>query len=269
MSCLWNSGSRLTLLSALALGCSPGEPIEPSLVGPLDIFLGDTTPTLTLAPGQLSREHHLTYPDNVEVAVFVQALDSAVRLRIFVDGIDMGVSDGLYAAEPRLLANRTERFPIAAGKTLNVFLSRQGTLATTPLRYRLFVYPVNRDPEHGAGTVVLDQVRSEEDLETSADIDEYALEGQQGKDLVGYLSNLGVGAAGSFSLGFYAAGNVNSLGGVSAPDVGVLLEDNATAPFTVPAGPHVVGVQGTSNLPSSYTFVIRQALPPSPAGVVW
>ncbi len=95
------------------------------------------------------------------------------------------VSGGIYSAEPRLLANRTERFPIAAGKTLGVFLSRQGTEATLPLRYRLFVYPVNRDPEHGPGTVTLGQVRDDEDLETSADIDEYALVGQRGRTSLG------------------------------------------------------------------------------------
>ncbi len=271
MSCLWYSRSRFTVLAALALGCSPGEPIEPPPVGPLDLFLGDTTPTLTLAAGQLSRAHHLTVSGNTEVAVYVQALDSAVHMRIFVDGIDLGVSDGLFPVDSRLLANRSERFSIAAGKTLNVFLSRRGTVAPSAQRYRLFVYPVNRDPEHGSPLLILGQVRSE-DLETSADIDEYPLVGQEGKDLVAYLSNVGPGAAGVFSLGFFAENDENALGGVYAPDVGVPLENNASALFTVPAGPHVVRVLGTANLPTSYSFVVRDgtvAPVASTAGAAW
>ena len=56
------------------------------------------------------------------------------------------------------------------------------------------------------------------------------------------------------------------------PLVTLLLEDNGTAPFTVPAGPHLVRVQGTSNLPSSYTFVVRLGSiepEPLPAGIAW
>jgi hypothetical protein len=144
------------------------------------------------------------------------------------------------------------------GKTLNVIVSREGNETASSLRYRLFVYPVNRDPEHGPSGIVLEQVRSEEDLETSADIDEFALAAQGGKDIVAYLSNAGPAGAGSFSLGFFARNSEQELGGVAAPAVGVPLEETGTALFTVPAAPHVLRVQGTSNLPSAYTFVVRQ-----------
>jgi hypothetical protein len=267
----WKLRSRIALLAAFALGCSPGEPIEPPPVGPLDIFLGDTTPTLTLDSGQLSRAHYLTLGTATEVAVFVQALDSAVRLRIFVDGIDYNVTAGPYAVGPVLLANRTDRFFMTAGQTLNVFVSRRGTQAAVPMRYRLFVYPVNRDPEHVSGTLALEEVREGEDLETSADIDEYAFAGQQGKDLIAYLSNLGPADAGSFHLQFFEQAGGQELGGVSAPGVGVPLDQAGSALFTVPEGPHGVRVEGIVNLPSSYTFVVRlaNAGPVARAGVQW
>ena len=273
MTCLWNSRSRLTLLAALALGCSPGEPLDvPTTVGPVDIFLGDSTPTLELPPAQVSRSHHLTLSAGSEIAIFVQGLDGALHLQTLVDGIDLGVSADHYAEDPVLLANRTDRFSIAAGKTVNVVVTRVGPETASSLRYRLFVYPVNRDPEHGPPGITLEQVRSEEDLETSADIDEYTLAGHEGKDIVAYLSNVGPGGSGSFSLGFFAENSEQELAGVGAPAVGVPLEDTGTALFTVPAGAHVVRVQGTSNLPSSYTFVIRQGNPAPetpPGGIAW
>lgn len=270
MSCLWNSRSRLTLVAALALGCSPGEPYDvPSTVGPIDIFLGDTTPTLELPAGQVSRSHHLTLAAGAEVALFVHGVDGPLRVQNLVDGTDLGVSAALYPAAAMLLANRTERFVLAAGKTLNVVVSREGGETTSSLRYRLFVYPVNRDPEHGPPAIVLEQVRSEEDLETSADIDEYALAGHDGKDVVAFLSNLGPGVEGSFSLGFFAENSEQELGGVVAPGVGVPLEETGTALFKVPAGPHIMRVQGISNLPSSYTFAVHQEPVASPAGFAW
>ena len=243
MSWLWNSRSRLTVLAALALGCSPGEPYDiPTTVGPIDIFVGDTTPTLELPPGQLSRSHHLTLSANSEIAIFVQGLDGPVRVQALVDGTDLGVSTRVHPASAILLASRTERFSLAAGKTLKVVVSREGPETASSLNYRLFAYAVNRDPEHGSPAIVLEQVRSEEDLETSADIDEYALGGQAGKDIVAYLSNVGPGGAGSFTLGFYAENSEQILGGLDAPGVGVPLEETATELFTVPAAPHVLRV---------------------------
>lgn len=270
MSCLRNSRSRLTLLAAFALGCSPGEPLDvPTAIGPVDISVGDTTPTLELPPGQLSRSHHLTLSAGSEIAIFVQGVDGPLTLQTLVDGVDLGVSASLYPEASMLLANRTERFTLAAGKTLNVVVSRVGGATTSSLRYRLFAYPVNRDPEHGTPGIILEQVRSEEDLETSADIDEFALAGHEGKDVVAYLSNVGPGGAGSFTLGFYAENSEEILGGLDAPGVGVPLEESATDLFTVPAGPHVMRVQGTSNLPSAYTFVIRRQPEIAPATSAW
>lgn len=260
MSCLSKSRSRLTLVAALALGCSPGEPLDvPATVGPIDIFVGDTTPALELPAGQVSRSHHLTLAAASELAIFVQGLDGPVRVQALVDGTDLGVSAGVYPASAILLASRTERFSVAAGKTLKVVVSREGPETAGSLSYRLFAYPVNRDPEHGTPAIVLEQVRGEEDLETSADIDEYTLAGHEGKDVVAYLSNVGPGGAGSFTLGFYAENSEQILGGLDAPGVGVPLEETATELFTVPAGPHVLRVVGTSNLPSAYTFAVRQA----------
>ena len=256
---LWNSRSLLLLLAGTASACHPGEPYDvPTTVGPIDIALGDSTTTLELPPGQVSRSHHLTLSASSEVAIFVQGVNGPLRLQALVQGVDLGVSADFYAEGPRLLANRTDRFSIAAGKTVNVVVSREGPETDSSLRYRLFVYPVNRDPEHGPLGIILDQVRSGEDLETSADIDEFTLTGQEGKGLVAYLSNVGPGAPGSFSLGFFAENSEQKLGGVDAPEMGVPLEETGTALFTVPAGPHLVRVQGTSNLPTSYTFVIRQ-----------
>ncbi len=270
MPCLWNSRSRLTLVAALALGCSPGEPIDtPVTIGPVDIFVGDTTPALELPAGQVSRSHHLTLSAGSEIAIFVQGVDGSLHLQPLAEGIDVGGSARLYPQASRLLANRSDRFFLPAGKTLNVVVSRSGSETNSSLRYRLFVYPVNRDPEHGPPGIVLEQVRSEEDLETSADIDEYALAGHDGKDVVAFLSNLGPGVEGSFSLGFFAENSEQELGGVGAPAVGVPLEETGTAPFKVPAGPHVMRVQGTSNLPSSYTFVVHQEPEASPAGFAW
>jgi len=261
------------VLAALALGCSPGEPYDvPTTVGPIDIFVGDTTPTLELPPGQLSRSHHLTLSANSEIAIFVQGLDGPVRVQALVDGTDLGVSTRVHPASAILLASRTERFSLAAGKTLKVVVSREGPETASSLNYRLFAYPVNRDPEHGLPAIVLEQVRSEEDLDTSADIDEYALGGQAGKDIVASLSNIGPGGAGSFTFGFYAEDSEQLLGGLDAPEVGVPLEQAATVLFTVPTEPHVLRIQGTSNLPSAYTFVVRHgAVEPAPstAGVTW
>jgi hypothetical protein len=81
-----------------------------------------------------------------------------------------------------------------------------------------------------------------------------------------------VGPIDIFSLGFFAENSEEKLGGVDAPEMSVPLEETGTALFTVPAGPHLVRVQGISNLPSSYTFVIRQGnvgpLAPS-GGAAW
>ena len=266
MACSWQSRSHLTLVAVLALGCSPGEPLDvPTTIGPVDIFVGDTTPMLELPAGQVSRSHHLTLATGAEIAVFVQGMDGPVRLQALVEGADLGVSAAVYQPSTAILANRTDRFTLAAGRTLNVVVSRGGAETAASLRYRLFVYPVNRDPEHGPAAIVLEQVRTEEDLETSADIDEFALAGQSGKDVAAYLSNVGPGGAGSFTLGFYAENSEELLGGLDAPGVGVPLEESATDLFTVPAGAHVMRVQGISNLPSAYTFVVRQQpeLPPS------
>lgn len=273
MSGSWTSRSLLMLLAGIASACHPGEPYDlPTTVGPIDIFVSDTTPTLELPPGQLSRSHHLTLTTSSKIAIFVQGVDGPLRLQTLVEGTDLGVSADLYTENSALLANRTDRFLMPAGKTLNVIVSREGPGTGSSLRYRLFVYPVNRAPEHGTPGIVLEQVRSEEDLETSADIDEYTLAGQAGKGLVAYLSNVGPGAIGSFSLGFFAENSEEKLGGVDAPEMGVPLEETGTALFTVPAGPHLVRVEGISNLPSSYTFVIRQGnvAPQAPSGgVAW
>lgn len=267
MSCSWYSGSLLVLLAGTASACHPGEPYDlPTTVGPIDLFLGDTTPTLELPPGQLSRSHHLTLATSSEIAIFVQGLDGSLRLRAMIQGVDLGVSGAPYQESPVLLANRTDRFTIAAGKTLNVVVMREGPETGSSLRYRLFAYPVNRAPEHGTPAIVLGQVRSGEDLETSADIDEFPLVGHEGKSLAAYLSNAGLGAAGSFSLGFFDETSAQEIRGVSAPEMGVPLEDNGTGFFTVAADPLVLRVQGTSNLPSTYTFVVRQDVP---GGVAW
>ena len=266
MSCLWNWGSRLTLVAVLALGCSPGEPLDaPTTIGPVDIFVGDTTPTLELPAGQVSRSHHLTLATGSEIALFVQGVDGPLQLQTLVNGIDLGVSAALYPEAAALLANRTERFTLAAGTTLNVVVSRVGGETASILHYRLFAYPVNRAPEIGSAGIVLEQVRSEEDLETSADIDEFALTGLGGKDVVAYLSNVGPGGAGSFTLGFYAENSEQLLGGLLAPGVGVPLEESATDLFTVPVGAHVMRVVGASDLPSAYTFVVRQQPEIAPA----
>ncbi len=214
----------------------------------------------------MSRSHHLTLSTSAEIAIFVQGVDGPLHLRTLVEGIDLGLSPALYAESPVLLANRTDRFVVATGKTVNVVVSREGPGTDASLRYRLFVYPVNRAPEHGAPAIILEQVRSGEDLETSADIDEYPLVGHEGKHLAAYLSNAGLGAAGSFSLGFFDRGSVQEIRGVSAPEMGVPLEENGTGLFTVAADPLVLRVQGISNLPSSYTFVVRQAVA---GGVTW
>ena len=261
MSCSWYSRSLLILLAGTASACHPGEPYDlPTTVGPIDLFLGDTTPTLELPAGQLSRSHHLTLSAAAEIAVFVQGVDGPLHLRTLVEGIDLGLSPALYAESPVLLANRTERFLVASGKTVNIVVSREGPGTDYSLRYRLFVYPVNRAPEHVSPAITLEQVRSGEDLETSADIDEYPLVGHEGKNLAAYLSNAGPSVAGSFSLGFFDEGSLQEIRGVSAPEMGVPLEENGSGLFTVAADPLVLRVQGISNLPSSYTFVVRQAV---------
>ena len=264
MTCLWNSRSLIALLAALVMGCSAGEPIEPPIDtggGATDLFIGDSTRTLRLASGQLSREHYLTLSARSEIAIFIQPLDEALRFQMLVDGIDLGVNYSLNYVTPELLASRTDRFSLPAGKTLTVVVNREGSDRTSSPRYRLFAYRVNRAPEHGSGTVILGQVKGDEDIETSADIDEYALAGQVGNDLVGYLANDGPGRGGFF-LGFFDKNdnnNSNPRGGVAAPFVGEPLDDSGSDMFTASPGSFVVRVVGGEyNLPSRYRFVIRQ-----------
>jgi hypothetical protein len=69
---------------------------------------------------------------------------------------------------------------------------------------------VNRAPEHRSATVV---VRSGEDIETSADIDEYTLVGQVGNDVVGYLANDGPAPGGFLwdsSLSLFERGGIGA-----------------------------------------------------------
>jgi len=263
MSCFRNVRSAsLALLGVLIAGCGSGEPIAPpdNPGGPLNLVLGDTTPMLTLDSGQSSRVHHLTASVRTEVAIFVQAVDAPLRMEVQRDdGLDLGVTFSGYAPDTVLLTNRSDRFSLPAGSDYKVVISRGAPEATSPLRYRLFAYRVNRAPEHGPGTIVLSQVRSEEDLETSADIDEYALVGQEGKDLVGYLAEGDPGRRSGASIGFYPKNSEQPLSAVGIQEVGIPLEDNGTGLTTIPIGPHVVRAVGDYyTLPSRYTFVIRQ-----------
>jgi catechol 2,3-dioxygenase-like lactoylglutathione lyase family enzyme len=252
----WNSRSgALALFGILIAGCR-GEPVAPPDIpgGPFDLVLGDSTRVLTLDSGQMSREYHLTVSARTEVAVFVQAIEGFLQLQVIHDGVDEGAL-GVYNGRD-LLGSRTDRYLV---KDLSLVVSRYEPDSTSSVRYRLLVYPVNRAPEHGAGTVTLGQVRRDEDLETSADIDEYDLVGQAGKDLVGYLGNEPAYEQGFF-LGFYGPNDQDRypIQAVTSAETGVPLEDNGTQLFTVPQGRSVVRVVGSANLPVHYQFVLRQ-----------
>ncbi len=181
MLCLWNSGSRLTLLAVLALGCSPGEPIESRRRSARSTFFSAIPLRVLHArlPGQLSRSHHSPVCQRPRSPSSCRRSTARCGCGSSWTASTWALVTYVYDARAQApCANRTERFPRSRWKDAERFVSTAwDEVATVPLRYRLFVYPINRAPEHGAGTVVLNQVRSEEDLETSADIDEYALGG--------------------------------------------------------------------------------------------
>ncbi len=258
----WQSSSQFALLAVLVISCSSGEPIEPPIDpgGATRLIIGDTTAVQTLPSGQLRNEHLLTVSTRTEIAIFVQGVDGGVTVEGELDG--EGDVLGAYAypgQQLSLLQVRTNRFMIPAGKTLKVRVRRYGTSdSTSTLHYRLFPYRVNRAPEHVPATVVLGEVQGGEDIETSADIDEYALVGQVGNDVVGYLANDGP-APGGFYLGFFDPTDDLERGGIIAPAIGMPLEDNGSPMFTATPGSFVVRVSGGDyGLPSNYTFVIRQ-----------
>ena len=204
MSCLWNSGSRLTLLAVSPWVAAPANRLSPTAGRPAR---------------HLPWRHHADAgartgageplaPPHLSANVRGRRLRAGRRRRRCTCRSRRRNGHGRKRRSlpeaSLLLANRSERFTIAAGKTLNVVCLASGGGPPPASGIACSCIPSTGIRNMGPPGIVLEQVRSEEDLETSADIDEYALVGQQGKDVVAYLSNAGPGGAGSFSLGFYA-----------------------------------------------------------------
>lgn len=250
--------SAFALLLAACGSDGPSAPTPPGDDGPEPVILsiGDTV-SLALAPGQREQKHRITVAASTEIAVFIQS-DSNMMLASTIDSAWVASNTMSYGGYP-LLLTRTERIIIPAGKTLSLTVQRNNP-DSVRAAYRLFVYRVNRAPEHGPATITPGVVRSDEDLETSADIDEFALTPFAGQEVIGYVATVGPATPGQFALQLgTAGGDLFGYPWVNAPADGVPLEDNASSSFPVPlTGAYVVRVLGTMSARPRYQFLVRR-----------
>ena len=166
------------------------------------------------------------------------------------------------AAASHLVLHRTGVVVIPAGHTAEVRVQRLpgGSEAG---EYVLWLYPVNRAPEHVPAAMAVNDTISGEVLENSADVDEFTVTLAGADELIGYLGatpQLFPGSAWLTLSGAGLASSPNIQHQANATD----LEGSATGRFMVTAGQLKAEVKGVStdvpvgqSGPSGYSIMLR------------
>jgi hypothetical protein len=194
-----------------------------------------------------------------EVALYLKASGGAANMRITF-GETTWTSPIFPSSEP-LLKYRTDRFVVPAGAPLDIRVGREAHV-TGAVTVQFFLYRVNRAPEHVPATYVLGDTVSGENLEVSADIDEYSVAGTAGADWVAFLE-----APGSLTedgSGWNALDIVRPNGdvvpGLRTWATGGTLENSASSGTLLETAPHIVRVFGDpwpTTAAASYRFQVR------------
>ena len=240
--------------------------------GPVDppVAIGDTLPiapgdsvTRTLATPSLQYDSVVVYRFTpavpTEVALYLKTTGGAANLRVTF-GETLWDFRWYPNAQP-LLTYRTDRFVVPAGSPLDIRVSRDAH-ETGAVTARLFLYEVKRAPEHVPATYVLGDTLAGEELELSADIDEYTIAGTAGADWAAFLE--APGPMTDDGSGWSALDIVRPAGdvvtGLRTWASGTTLEDNGSSGTLTETATHIVRVFG-DNWPSPeaqpYRFQVR------------
>lgn len=172
----------LVLLSLLTGACSGdddlGDDTQPP-PGGAALVPGDTADFI-LPPGPPSAAHEYKPESGAEVALYAEIVEGKASVMVQTPGIteDLSLEEGLP-----LLARRSSIRRVNGGSLMRVTVKRVGA---GTVRYRLFLYPLNRAPETVPAAYVLGTAITEP-LYPSADIDEFTVEGAAGDEWLGFF----------------------------------------------------------------------------------
>ena len=258
-------GLFFVLLAAAACGSDEGSgPNEPAAGrgDTLALAPGDSVSRVLATPtGQLDSEvvYRFVPAVQTEVALYFKAAGAAASMRVSFGDVNWNVPVSPSAAP--LLMYRTDRFVVPAGTPLNIRV-RRAAHVTEQVAIRLFLYRVNRAPEHVSATYALGDTVSGEDLEVSADVDEYTVAGTAGADWVAFLE--GPGPTADDGTGWSALDVVRPTGdvvpGLRTWASGATLEDNGSSGTLMETATHIVRVFGDywpNADAQSYRFQVR------------
>ncbi len=183
----WLWGVALILIG---LGCG-SEPTEPrdsgTRIAAVAVPIGDTISARTTA-GDTLLLFRFAVAEAMEIAVFASASVAPLTLTLSDSASGHGIT-GLYV-EPQLqlLERRTLIVPVTGAKTY--LISVRPLTQPVAQDFRFMIYRVNRAPEHHESALALEEPVANETLETSADIDEFTIQGPAGQELIGFLQAL-------------------------------------------------------------------------------
>jgi hypothetical protein len=170
---------------------SPFEPRGEGERVPLGLEITDEVSGDTVA--------HYSFVAHGPFAVFLQALDGAVRMSV-ADSSDRYVLAVLSAGptSPPLYLNATSIFSAEEG---DVYLLRaSASPAGSHARFRFVVYPVNTSPELQSDVVAFGDTVTGETIDPIVDLDEFIVHGQAGQEFVAVAETPGPAGSGSVFL---------------------------------------------------------------------
>jgi len=230
------------LLAALvsAAGCSdstgPRQTTGGGALLPLEI--GDTAVGYLAAADPVGARYAVHVAASGEIAVFFQA--EAQQVEIILSDSASGTpravaySSGDYARS-HLLHNRTPTLTVSAGQTILLEVQHRQSPGTAG-RYRIYVYPVNRAPEHVPVALVLGDTVTGEILDNPADVDEFTYTPAGAEEVIGYLIGSGTQPGRELFLGLYAPGSADAFGAAYSGPTDTDLEVQTTGAHLLQSG---------------------------------
>jgi hypothetical protein len=252
-----------TALIACGSSGDPVDPVPPSSADTVAIAIGDSVGG-ELRSASSVIVYRLVPEVPMELALFHDVGNGDVSVTGNQDLIPLFSSRVRAADGTTLLGQRTGRFRVNAGRPVDVRIRVTPGATSDTAAYRLLLYRVNRVPERLDPAYAPGELVAGEDLETSADIDEFSLPARAGETFVAFFDGAGQTSQlvpGSAELWMESAGSPDFAPSISLPLRQGDLEDIASNSVTTLAdGTYRVSAAGTGNVarPIPYRFRVRR-----------
>lgn len=225
------------LLALLACGGDPNEPPDPVPPVATPLVVGDTV-VATFTDADSLVLYTIRSAEPLEFAVFVMAeenefLELTVRdsttgelLALTGAGDDLDAPDNLNLRRTGIL--RVEPGDVLLLEARSYPNDRSGRLVLWP-------YRIDRAPESLPDAMTIGAILEGEELDNSADIDEFTVQGTAGEEWILFLQGLGGVIPGTLIASVYPPAGEESIEETVVLIVGAELESHASGRFVLPA----------------------------------